>query len=87
VKGDYFNLGGERPVSLEEFAKLLLKAAGRGSYKIVPFPSDKKAIDVGSVYSSAAKFNFATGWKARVPIEEGLVRTVEYYQRHHAHYW
>ena len=49
VKGDYFNLGGERAVALEEFVKLLLKAAGRGSYRIVPFPGDKKAIDVGSV--------------------------------------
>jgi len=87
VKGDYFNLGGERAVSLEEFVKLLLKATGRGSYRIVPFPSDKKAIDIGSVYTSAAKFNFATGWRARVPIEEGLARTVEYYQRHREHYW
>ena len=87
VKGDYFNLGGERAVSLEEFVKLLIKATGRGSYRIVPFPSDKKAIDVGSVYSSAAKFNFVTGWRARVAIEEGLVRTVEYYQRYCDHYW
>jgi UDP-glucose 4-epimerase len=87
VKGDYFNLGGERPISLEEFVKLLLKAAGRGSYRIVPFPSDKKAIDVGSVYSSAAKFNLATGWRARVAIEEGLSRTVEYYERYREHYW
>ena len=87
AKGDYFNLGGERAVALEEFVKLLLKAAGHGSYRIVPFPGDKKAIDVGSVYSSAAKFNFATGWRGRVPIEEGLVRTVEYYKQHRQHYW
>ena len=87
VKGDYFNLGGERAVALEEFVKLLLKAVGRGSYRIVPFPGDKKSIDVGSVYSSAAKFNFATGWRARVPIEEGLVRTVEYYKKYREHYW
>ena len=87
AQGDYFNLGGERAVALEEFVKLLLKAAGHGSYRIVPFPGDKKAIDVGSVYSSAAKFNFATGWRGRVPIEEGLVRTVEYYKQHRQHYW
>jgi len=87
VKGDYFNLGGERPISLEEFVKILLKAAGRGSYRIVPFPSDKKAIDIGSVYTSAAKFNLATGWRARVGLEEGLVRTVEYYRRYREHYW
>jgi UDP-glucose 4-epimerase len=87
IKGDYFNLGGERTVGLEEFVKLLLKAAGHGSYRIVPFPSDKKAIDVGSVYTSGAKFNFATGWRARVPIEEGIERTVEYYKQHREHYW
>jgi UDP-glucose 4-epimerase len=87
VKGDYFNLGGERPVALEELVKLLLKAAGRGSYRIVPFPADKKSIDIGSVFSSAAKFNFVTGWRARVPIEEGVPRTIEYYQRHREHYW
>jgi UDP-glucose 4-epimerase len=87
VKGDYFNLGGERAVGLEEFVKLLLRLAGSGSYRIVPFPAAGKAIDIGSVYSSAAKFNFATGWKARVPIEEGLARTVEYYRRHRQHYW
>lgn len=87
IKGDYFNLGGERAVALEELVKLLLKAAGRGSYRIVPFPPDKKAIDIGSVYSSSAKFNFATGWRARIPVEEGIVRTVEYYKRHREHYW
>jgi len=87
VQGDYFNLGGERAIGIEEFVKLLLRLTGRGSYRIVPFPAENKAIDIGSVYSSAAKFNFTTGWKARVPIEEGLARTIEYYQRHHEHYW
>ena len=47
----------------------------------------KQAIDIGNVYSSAEKFNSATGWKARVSLEEGLDRTIEYYRRHHAHYW
>jgi UDP-glucose 4-epimerase len=87
VKGDYFNLGAERAVALEELVKMLLKATGRGSYRVVPFPAEKKSIDIGSVYSSAAKFNFATGWRSRVPIEEGIVRTVEYYKRYREHYW
>src|SRR5205814_3645963 len=54
--GDYFNLGGDEPVTLEAFVQLLLKIAGRGTYRLVPFPADKKAIDIGSVYTSAAKF-------------------------------
>jgi UDP-glucose 4-epimerase len=87
IKGDVFNLGGQKPFSLEEFVQLLLKITGRGSYRIVPFPDDKKAIDIGSVYSSWAKFNFATGWTPKVSLEEGLRRTVEYYKQHRHHYW
>src|ERR1051325_202009 len=49
--GDYFNLGGERPITLEALVQLLIEIAGQGSYRLVPFPSDKKAIDIGSVYT------------------------------------
>ena len=87
LAGDYFNLGGDQPVTLEAFVQLLLKIAGRGTYRLVPFPADKKAIDIGSVYTSAAKFSAATGWKAKVGLEEGLTRAVEYYKQHRAKYW
>ena len=85
--GDYFNLGGDEPVTLEAFVQMLLKIAGRGTYRLVPFPADKKAIDIGSVYTSAAKFSAATGWKTKVRLEEGLTRTVEFYKQHRANYW
>jgi nucleoside-diphosphate-sugar epimerase len=65
----------------------LLKITDRGTYRIIPFPEEKKAIDIGSVYSSWAKLNFAAGWAPKIGLEEGLARTVEFYQRHHAHYW
>jgi UDP-glucose 4-epimerase len=87
LNADYFNLAGVRPVPLEEFVKILLKAAGGGSYRIVQFPPEKKAIDIGSVYSSAAKFNAASGWTARVSIEEGLPPTLEYYRKNRSKYW
>jgi UDP-glucose 4-epimerase len=86
VKGDCFNLGGAKPYSLETFIKILLSITGRGSYRIVPFPPEKKVIDIGSVFASSAKFSAATGWTQRVSLEDGLTRTVEYYQRYHAHY-
>jgi len=87
IKGDFFNIGGRRPITLEELVQLLLKLTGRGSYRIVPFPDDRKAIDIGSVYSSWAKFNFATDWTPKIGLEEGLKRTIEYYLRFHDHYW
>jgi len=87
VVGDYFNLGGMQPVTLEVLVQTLLKVAGSGSYKVVPFPDDRKRIDIGSAFSSFMKFNFATGWKPNTPLEEGLARTVDYYRRYKTHYW
>jgi nucleoside-diphosphate-sugar epimerase len=87
VCGDYFNLGGIKPVTLETFVQLILRITGRGSYRIVPFPPEKKVIDLGSVYCSWTKFNSATGWQPRVSLEEGLTRMVEYYRRNRNHYW
>jgi len=87
VVGEYFNLGGMRPVTLEALVKILLETAGTGSYRLVPFPSEKKAIDIGSAFSSFMKFNTATSWEPRIRIEDGLKRTVEYYRRHKEQYW
>jgi UDP-glucose 4-epimerase len=86
VIGDYFNLGGLRPVTLTALVQMLIGITGKGSYRIVPFPPEKRAIDIGSVYTSWMKFNFATGWQPRVPLGDGLTRMVAYYQQHKAHY-
>jgi UDP-glucose 4-epimerase len=65
---------------------LLIGITGKGSYRIVPFPPEKQAIDIGSVYTSWMKFHFATGWQPRVALEDGLARMVAYYQKYKAHY-
>jgi nucleoside-diphosphate-sugar epimerase len=87
VIGDYFNLGGMHPYTLEALVKELLSVTGTGSYRLVPFPDEKKSIDVGSAFSSFMKFHTATGWKPQVTLEEGLRKTVDYYRRNKAHYW
>ena len=85
--GEYFNLGGIKPVTLDALVQLLIGFTGKGSYRIVPFPEEKRAIDIGSVYTSWMKFNFATGWQPKVTLEDGLARMVAYYQHYKAHYW
>jgi UDP-glucose 4-epimerase len=87
ANGEVFNLGGLRPYSLREVAELVIEVAGRGRLKIVPFPAEKKAIEVGSVYSSHEKIGRALGWRPTVGLEEGLARMVAYYRQHRDHYW
>ncbi len=86
ANGEVFNLGGE-PISHLDFTKLLIRLAGSGSYKLVPWPPDRKVIDVGDVYSSYDKIKATLGWEPKVGLEEGLRRTVEFYQQEGQYYW
>ncbi len=84
--GQVFNLGGDSAVSLREVAELMIELAGRGSYRLAPFPSDRKAIDIGDFQADARRIAQTLGWKPRVPLREGLARTLDYYQTHRDHY-
>lgn len=79
LTGGAFNLGFPRSYSLIEFVEALKSVCGV-EYKVVPFPEDHKAIDIGDYYADFSRFSDLTGWKPRVDLEEGLRRTVEYFR-------
>jgi UDP-glucose 4-epimerase len=83
--GQVYNLGGE-PISLLELAKLMIECNGSGSFSIVPFPEDRKAIDIGHYYGSFDKIKTDLGWQPQVSLQEGLERTLSYYKDHLCHY-
>ena len=85
--GQVYNLGSEEVVSLKDLAQLLVRIHGAGSYELVPFPLDRKAIDIGDYYSDFSKMRTELGWKPVVRFEEGLRLTLAFYQEHHLHYW
>jgi UDP-glucose 4-epimerase len=84
--GQVFNLGGEKPISLLDVVRLMIEITGRGSYRLVPFPPDRKRIDIGDFYADATKIRRALGWQPRVGLREGLALTFEYYGRHKDQY-
>jgi len=84
--GQVFNLGGETAISLLDLAKMLIDIAGAGSYTLVPFPEDRKRIDIGDFEADASKIRAALGWQPRVGLREGLQRTVDYYRQHKERY-
>lgn len=85
--GQVYNLGGDQPFSLKALVKLLLELAGRGSYRLVPFPPDRRRIDIGGAYSSYALIEGQLGWRPHTPLREGLARTLAYYREFGEHYW
>jgi UDP-glucose 4-epimerase len=87
ANGQRFNVGAIEPISLRELADLLVEVAGTGSFELVPFPPERKAIDIGSIYVDDRKIRRVLKWRPRVDMREGLMRTIEFYRAHRAHYW
>lgn len=83
--GEYFNLGGEH-LTLLRLVKLMIEIHGKGSYRLVPFPEEKKKIDIGDFYGEFTKFKTTTGWEPRVSLKDGLRSTFSYYERYKDHY-
>ncbi len=84
--GEVFNIGGSHPISHLSLVALLLDVAGQGSMTLVEWPPDKKAIDIGSFYSSSAKFTALTGWQPSTELADGLARTMAFYRAHFDRY-
>ena len=85
--GQVFNLGHNKHISLQELASLLVEINGGGNYELVRFPKDRKAIDIGDYYADFRKIGELLGWSPTMSLEDGLKQTLEYYRKHHAHYW
>jgi len=87
ANGEVFNLGADNPICLRDFAKLLVELDGRAEYCLVPFPFDRKAIDIGDYYADYSKIRSILGWVPKVQLRDGLIRTLAYYQEYRDKYW
>ena len=80
--GEVFNVGGLEPIAHKDLVELLIDVAGTGRVNFVPWPDEKKRIDIGSFYSDSSKFTRTTGWRPAVSLRDGFLRTIEYYRAH-----
>ncbi|MBI4021189.1 MAG: SDR family NAD(P)-dependent oxidoreductase [Candidatus Aenigmarchaeota archaeon] len=88
--GEIFLLGSGEPVSLLEIAKKIVAAAKQRNlearYELVPWPGERKTIEVGDFYVSFDKFAKTFSWKPQVGIDEGLRLTFDFYTAHRDKY-
>jgi len=75
--GEVYNLGSSEYVNLKDLASMMVELFKGGTFQIVPFPPERKAIDIGDYYSDFAKIKDGLGWAPRVSLREGLKRSLE----------
>lgn len=82
ARGQTYNLGAPAAVSLGDLARRMIEIAGKGSIRSVPFPPERKRIDVGSVTIDWSRIRRELGWSPRVEVDDGLARSIRYYEQH-----
>lgn len=91
ANGKIYNLGSSEVVGLKALAERMVELGNElkigGSYELIPFPPERKAIDIGDYYSDFSLITHELGWQPKIDLREGLQRTMAYYQANHMHYW
>ncbi len=85
--GQIFNLGSDETINLKALAALLIEIGGGGKYELMPYPADRKPIDIGDYYGDYRFIQGRLGWRPRIGLREGLARTIAFYREHREAYW
>lgn len=85
--GQIFNLGSDETINLRDLAQLLIEVNGSGHYEVIPFPPDRKPIDIGDYYADYRLIQGRLGWRPKVPLREGLARILAFYRHERDYYW
>ncbi len=83
--GEVFCLGTNRQILFVEMVQEVIKAmeeltGKKGSYHHVEFPAGQSKIDVGDTLVDYSKIKEKLGWEPQVSFEEGIRRTIRFYQ-------
>lgn len=87
ANGKVYNLGSTEVVGLKALAEMMIDLFQGGSFDLIPFPPERKAIDIGDYYSDFSLITRELGWLPKVGLRDGLQRTLDYYQARGDKYW
>jgi len=64
----------------------MIEVNGSGNYVVVPFPENRKRIDIGDYYGDYSLIKGDIGWQPRVSLRDGVAKLLEYYRVNKEHY-
>lgn len=77
--GEAFNLGSP-PVSLREFVETLGEVIGGVDLHFIPYPPQRRQIEIGDTYCEYGKISRTLNWLPRTALHDGLERTVAWHR-------
>jgi len=80
--GNTYFLGTNRGIKFKEMANKIVKMVGKGEVKHIPYPETAKKIEIGDFIVNYNKIKRDLGWEPKITFEDGLQKTINYYQEH-----
>ena len=74
-----YNIGNPVPIALIDVARQMAASCGAPEPRVVPFPEDRKAIDIGDFYQNTGRARTELGWTPQVSFADGLRKTLEFF--------
>ena len=84
--GKVYNLGSDEVIALKELALVMTDLVPGSRFEVVPFPPERKAIDIGDYYGDFSSVRDILGWTPSNPLSDGLTRTLEFFRAYGSHY-
>ncbi len=85
--GQVYNLGVGEGTRFVDMANLVAAQVPGTEVVHLPWPQERYFVETGDFISDICRLKAATGWQPKIPLAEGIARTVAYYRRHRNHYW
>ncbi len=82
ARGEAFNFGGGEPVAMLDLVRRIIRLAGKeGQLEPRVLLQRKIEHEIDAQYLSSDKVAARLGWRAEVPLDKGLRRTIEWYRK------
>lgn len=85
--GEIINVGNDKPSSFLELAQAICRHVPGAEMVFTEFSPERKAQEPGDFYSNIDKIRRLVGWNPITSLDEGVRKTVEFYQQEQRNYW
>ena len=85
--GMVFNLGSGMGTRFCDMAETIARLLPGTQVQRVPWPKDRYFVETGDYISDLSRIESVTDWKPRVSFEEGIKKTISFYEMHRNNYW
>ncbi|MEK6846227.1 MAG: NAD-dependent epimerase/dehydratase, partial [Nanoarchaeota archaeon] len=78
--GKVYIVGTGKPTCPKELAQLMVSTAKSGSFRMIPWPPERKVLEPGDIILDYSLIKKELGWEPRTSIEEGIKKTIDFYR-------